>query len=80
MKRDFLLKGLMIPTLMLMGSINMLAKDAYAAISSDKRTLTFYYDDNKISRKGMGLDPADGFLMIYWHHLCDDRLQSKHVF
>lgn len=42
----------------------------YAVISDDKTTLTFYYDYEKESRGGMGIQPFTLFTSTPWHSYC----------
>ena len=35
------------------------SKEPYAVLSADNKTLTFYYDENKASRNGMGVGPFE---------------------
>ena len=59
MKEKGLLKMSFVLALILCSTIKITAQanKAYASLSTDKKTLTFYYDDQKSTRSGMGIGP-----------------------
>ena len=59
MKEKGLLKMSFVLALILCSTIKITAQTnkAYASLSTDKKTLTFYYDDQKSTRSGMGIGP-----------------------
>ena len=48
------------------------AAEAYAALSNDNTTLTFYYDDEKSSRNGMDIGPFESKKDRGWHEYCNE--------
>ena len=48
--------------------INTDKVEAYAALSNDNTTLTFYYDDKKSSRNGMDIGPFERAKERGWHN------------
>ena len=66
MKKFYLLFLLMLLPLVASADVNALQseeKEAYAVLSADNTVLTFYYDDQKAARNGMGVGP---FTMKGW--------------
>ena len=51
--------------------MNVKAAEAYAALSNDNTTLTFYYDNEKSSRNGMDIGPFAGKDERGWHKNCN---------
>ena len=45
----------------------MRAQEAYAALSDDNKTLTFYYDNQKASRNGMSVGPFNAVFFKGWN-------------
>ena len=58
-KSNFLKIILLVLVLILSGltKIKAQTKEAYASLGTDNKTLTFYYDNQKATRNGMGLGP-----------------------
>ena len=51
---------------MVTGLQTIRAQEAYAALSDDNKTLTFYYDDQKASRNGMSVGPFEASYYKGW--------------
>ena len=56
MKKSFLLRMTLVAVCALFCGLKASAQEAYAVISSDMKELTFFYDYDKASRKGMNME------------------------
>lgn len=59
MKQTNFFKSLFMLAVLLLIGTKTSAQEPYAVLSDDNTTLTFYYDDQKTSRSGMGIGPFD---------------------
>lgn len=67
MKQTKLFKTLLLLTVLLLFVSNLQAQEPYAVLSEDNTTLTFYYDDSKESRNGMGVGPFTPSVNSGWY-------------
>ena len=66
MKQKHLLRLFAVMVCMTLGRVVAIAQEAYAALSEDNTVLTFYYDENKESRSGMGVGPFSSATQQEW--------------